>query len=159
MADPRNESHRPAEAGRKRARTVDREEADGPDARSGAADSEVTAQRIIVRDLSLSCRIGVTAEERARRQRIRLNLAVEVIPDPPGEDRIAEVVDYGNLVDRVRRTCLQANVRLLETLAEQVAGDCFFDPRIVSVRVRIEKLDRYADVGGIGIELERRRRD
>jgi dihydroneopterin aldolase len=43
-------------------------------------------------------------------------------------------------------------------LAEQVAANCFFDERIVSVRVRIEKLDRYADVGGIGIELERRRK-
>jgi hypothetical protein len=27
------------------------------------------------------------------------------------------------------------------------------------VKVRIEKLDRYADVGGIGIELERHRPD
>ncbi|MDX1575525.1 MAG: dihydroneopterin aldolase [Kiloniellales bacterium] len=118
----------------------------------------MTAQRIIVRDLSLSCRIGVTEEERARRQRIRLNLVLEVVPDPPSEDRIAEVVHYGHLVDRVRRTCLKADVQLLETLAEQVAANCFYDDRIVSVRVRIEKLDRYADVGGIGIELERRRK-
>jgi dihydroneopterin aldolase len=138
---------------------VDRDQAEGGGAvHSEAAATEVTAQRIIVRDLSLSCRIGVTADERARRQRIRLNLTIEVTPDPPSEDRIAEVVHYGHLVDRVRRTCVTANVQLLETLAEQVAANCFFDPRIVSVRVRIEKLDRYADVGGIGIELERRRR-
>lgn len=124
-----------------------------------AAGTDVVAQRIIVRDLSLSCRIGVTDEERARRQRIRLNLELEVVPEPPAEDRIAEVVHYGHLVDRVRRTCLKADVQLLETLAEQVAANCFFDDRILSVRVRIEKLDRYADVGGIGIELERRRSD
>ncbi len=138
---------------------MDRGEADGDQgARGRASETEVTAQRIIVRDLSLSCRIGVTEEERARRQRIRLNLALDVVPDPPSEDRIAEVVHYGHLVDRVRRTCLKADVQLLETLAEQVAANCFFDPRILSVRVRIEKLDRYADVGGIGIELERRRK-
>lgn len=137
---------------------MNRDQADRGDvARGRVTGTEVTAQRIIVRDLSLSCRIGVTDEERARRQRIRLNLTVEVVPDPPSEDRIAEVVHYGHLVDRVRRTCLQANVQLLETLAEQVAANCFFDPRILSVRVRVEKLDRYADVGGIGIELERRR--
>lgn len=137
---------------------MNRDQADrGNVAQGHVTGTEVTAQRIIVRDLSLSCRIGVTAEERARRQRIRLNLTVEVVPDPPSEDRIAEVVHYGHLVDRVRRTCLQANVQLLETLAEQVAANCFFDPRILSVRVRVEKLDRYADVGGIGIELERRR--
>ena len=126
-------------------------------ARGRQTDSEVTAQRIIVRDLSLSCRIGVTEEERARRQRIRLNLVLEVVPQPPVEDRIAEVVHYGHLVERVRRTCLKADVQLLETLAEQVIANCFFDDRIRAVQVRIEKLDRYADVGGIGIELERRR--
>lgn len=129
----------------------------GEGTRGRETGTQVAAQRIIVRDLSLSCRIGVTDEERARRQRIRLNLTLEVVPNPPREDRIAEVVHYGHVVDRVRRTCLQADVQLLETLAEQVAANCFFDPRIVSVRVRIEKLDRYADVGGIGIELERRR--
>ncbi len=143
----------------RRARTVDREEADrGHAPRGHETDTEVTVQRIIVRDLSLSCRIGVTEEERARRQRIRLNMTLEVVPAPPSDERIAEVVHYGHLVDRVRRTCLEADVQLLETLAEQVAANCFFDDRIVSVRVRIEKLDRYADVGGIGIELERRRK-
>jgi dihydroneopterin aldolase len=120
-------------------------------------ETEAAGQRIIVRDLSLSCRIGVTEEERARRQRIRLNLVLEVEPDPPENDRIAEVVHYGHVVERVRRTCLRAEVQLLETLAGQVAQACFFDDRIRTVTVRIEKLDRYADVGGIGIELQRRR--
>ena len=121
------------------------------------AETEVTAQRLIVRDLSLSCRIGVTEDERARRQRIRLNLEVEVDPAPPENDRIAEVVHYGHLVNQVRRACLRAEVQLLETLAEEVAAACFFDARVMAARVRIEKLDRYADVGGVGIEIERRR--
>ena len=120
-------------------------------------ETDVAAQRIIVRDLSLSCRIGVTEDERARRQRIRLNLEIEVAPDPPRDDRIAEVVHYGHLVSRVRRACLTAEAQLLETLAEEVAAACFFDERILATRVRIEKLDRYADVGGVGIEIERRR--
>ena len=57
--------------------------AEGSASRGRQTDSEVTAQRIIVRDLSLSCRIGVTEEERARRQRIRINLVLEVVPGPP----------------------------------------------------------------------------
>ncbi len=145
-----------------------RDQGDETDGRSGTrrgggetsgVRTEVTAQRIIMRDLSLSCRIGVTEEERARRQRIRLNLVLEVRPEPPQDDRITEVVHYGHLVDQVRRTCLGTECRLLETLAEQVAADCFFEDRILAVKVRIEKLDRYPDVGGIGVELERRRPD
>ncbi len=40
--------------------------------------------------------------------------------------------------------------RLAAILAADVAG--------YTRLMRIEKLDRYADVGGIGIELERRRK-
>jgi dihydroneopterin aldolase len=47
---------------------------------------------------------------------------------------------------------------LLETLAEGVAAACFFDARVTAAKVRIEKLDRYADVSGVGIEIERRRK-
>ena len=47
----------------------------------------VTAQRILMSDLTLPCRIGVTEEERAERQRLRFNLRLEVRPDPPREDK------------------------------------------------------------------------
>ncbi len=113
-----------------------------------------TAQRILLSDLTLACRIGVTEEERAERQRLRFNIRLEVRPEPPGGDRITEVVDYGPLVARVRKVCAEAEYRLLESLADRLAKACFFDPRVVGALVRIEKLDRYPDVGGIGCEFE-----
>lgn len=122
------------------------------------ADTALTSQRIVVRDMTLTCRIGLSDEERARSQRLRLNLEIEIRPAAPNEDEIAEVVHYGHLVARIRKTCLDSNVKLLETLADQVIEACFFDARVVATRVRIEKLDRYPDVGGIGIEIERRRK-
>ena len=77
----------------------------------------VTAQRILLSDLTLPCRIGVTEEERAERQRLRFNLQLEVRPDPPREDRITEVVDYGRLVARIRGVCAVVEFRLLESLS------------------------------------------
>ncbi len=117
----------------------------------------VTAQRILISDLTLPCRIGVTEEERAERQRLRFNLQLEVRPDPPREDKITEVVDYGRLVARIRGVCTEVEVRLLESLSERIAQACFLDPRVIGARVRIEKLDRYPDVDGIGSEFEYRR--
>ncbi len=117
----------------------------------------VTAQRILLSDLTLPCRIGVTEEERAERQRLRFNLQLEVRPDPPREDRITEVVDYGRLVARIRGVCAEVEFRLLESLSERIAEACFLDQRVIGARVRIEKLDRYPDVGGIGSEFEYRR--
>ncbi len=116
---------------------------------------EVTpiSQLIVARDLTLSCSLGVSDSERAKPQRIRINLEVAVDPKRPSNDRVGEVVDYGRLVRDVRRICLESKVRLLETLAAAIAETCFQDDRVLSARVRIEKLDRYSDVGGIGVEL------
>ncbi len=117
----------------------------------------VTAQRILLSDLTLPCRIGVTEKERSERQRLRFNLQLEVRPGPPRDDKITEVVDYGRLVARIRGVCAEVEFRLLESLSERIAEACFLDERVTGARVRIEKLDRYPDVGGIGSEFEYRR--
>ena len=45
------------------------------------------------------------------------------------------------------------------TLAERVASLCLADPRVVIVRVRVEKPDVIVEAGGVGVEIERRRPD
>ena len=121
------------------------------------AKSEVLSQRILIRDLTLSCSIGVSEEERARRQRLRINIELAVDYPPPRRDNIGEVVDYGKLAKAVRNHCLGTTFRLLETLAEELSDVCFGFPPVSETRVRIEKLDRYADIGGIGVEIARKR--
>lgn len=110
-------------------------------------------QSIVVRDMTLSCAIGITKDERARPQRIRINLEAEVRPGQPAQDKIAEVVHYGQLAEKLRAVCAETRTNLLESLAGELARACFFDERVETVRLRIEKLDRYADVGGIGIDV------
>lgn len=110
-------------------------------------------QKIVVRDLTLSSSIGITAQERARPQRIRVNLEIDVAVTKPATDRIAEVVNYSGLVGQVREVCSNTAAQLLETLAAEVAKACCQDGRVQAVIVRIEKLDRYADVGGVGVEV------
>lgn len=116
-----------------------------------------TAQEIVVRDLILTSSIGISTEERARPQRIRINLDVELEPLVPVADKITEVVNYGPLVGRVRTICAESRARLLETLAAEVAKTCFLEERVRAVRVRIEKLDRYPDVAGVGVAMVYRR--
>ncbi len=121
---------------------------------AAAPEIAATAQRILLSDLTLACRIGVTEEERAQRQRLRFNIQLETRAEPPREDKITEVVDYGPLAARIRNVCAEAEFRLLESLAGRIAQACFFDARVASARIRIEKLDRYPDVGGVGCEFE-----
>ena len=98
-----------------------------PDART---EPVATTQTIVVRDLTLSSSIGVSTEERARPQRIRVNLEVDIEPKIPIADKITEVVNYGPLVGRVRTICAESTARLLETLAAQVAETCFLEERV-----------------------------
>ena len=122
-------------------------------ARAVSAGPTAVTQSIVVRDMTLSCAIGITKDERARPQRIRINLEAEVLPARPADDTIGEVVHYGHLVQKLRAVCAETRSNLLESLAGELAQACFFDERVKAVRLRIEKLDRYADVGGIGIEM------
>lgn len=121
-------------------------------------DLSPTGQKIVVRDLTLSSSIGITAQERARPQRIRVNLEIDVTVAKPATDRIAEVVNYSGLVGQVREVCSNTDAQLLETLAAEIAAACSQDDRVQAVAVRIEKLDRYADVGGVGVEISYRRK-
>ena len=49
------------------------------------------------------------------------------------------------------------HVQLVETLAERMAEALMADGRIFLVRVRVEKLDVFADAASAGVEIERRR--
>lgn len=119
--------------------------------------TKLKEQHLLVRDLTFSCHIGLTDEERARPQRLRVNLDLTLAPKAVNNDEIDETVNYGTLVRHVRTACVESNVRLLETLADLITQACFFHDQIQTARIRIEKLDRYPDVAGVGIEVVRER--
>lgn len=120
--------------------------------------TKLTEQLIHIRDMTLSCHIGVTDAERLRAQRLRLNVTLTLKPQTTPDDTIEQTINYGTLAKAIRETVLNTNVRLLETLFDQVADVCFFDPRIRKAQIKIEKLDRDHDIAGIGIEMTRERR-
>lgn len=118
------------------------------------ARAEPTTQRIVVRDLVLSSSVGVSDAERAAPQRICLNLEIQVAPRRPRHDRIDEVVNYSSLVRKIRQVFAEMDSpRLLETVSGRLADVCLAEPRVEWVRVRLEKLDRYADAAGIGVDM------
>jgi dihydroneopterin aldolase len=69
------------------------------------------------------------------------------------------VVDYEKVAASVRAIVGAGHVRLVETLAERIAEACLADPRVHVVRVRVEKLDVFADAASAGVEIERRQAD
>ncbi len=120
------------------------------------ANASQGVRHAFVRDLVLAASIGVHAHERETLQRIRINLDLAVREDDgPVEDRLDTVVCYEAILQRVRNIVADGHVNLVETLAERIATLCLQDDRVRSARVRIEKLDLFADVGSVGVEIER----
>ena len=76
-----------------------------------------------------------------------------------GRDDLRRVVDYEGVADAVRAIVAAGHVMLVETLAERIAESCLADPRVHLARVRVEKLDVFADAASAGVEIERRRAD
>lgn len=113
-------------------------------------------RRILIRDLVLACEIGAHRHERDARQRVRINLDLAVREDAvPIADDLRNVVCYDEIVSGVRRLAGAGHVNLVETLAERIASMCLADARIRLARIRVEKLDVYADAASVGVEIER----
>lgn len=114
--------------------------------------------RILVRDLVLKCSIGIHAHELLAPQRVRINVDMGVFEQAgPTNDDIANVVSYEDVISGIKAMLAEGHINLVETLADNVAALCLDDERVDSVRVRVEKLDVYAEAASVGIEIERRR--
>jgi 7,8-dihydroneopterin aldolase/epimerase/oxygenase len=128
------------------------------------ADATRATRHMFVRDLVLAASIGVYPHEHTGRQRIRINIDLAVADDGAakisraavGADDLGRVVDYETIVNRIRAMVAAGHVQLVETLAERLAEACLADERVLIARVRVEKLDVFADATSAGVEVERR---
>lgn len=115
-------------------------------------------RRVFVRDLEVMARVGVYEVERRYEQRIVVSVDLAVLDDYDGtSDKLRDVLDYEKIVRDVRNLVEADHVHLLETLAQRIAQNSLADPRVHSVRVRVEKPDILPGCRAVGIEIERRR--
>jgi dihydroneopterin aldolase len=125
-------------------------------ARTTAASAALRGEsQVFVRDLLMTAKIGLHQHERLAEQRVRINLDLTVADNPAIDDDYDNVVCYGGLVTGVRRVIGAGHVNLAETLAERIAAMCLEDRRVLSARVRVEKLDVFPEAASVGVEIER----
>jgi len=115
---------------------------------------DTPADRIFVRDYVLPIHIGVYAEEQGVTQKVGFTVEAELARSGLAlHDEIVEVPSYDDILKGIRSIVDAGHINLVETLAERVAAHCLADPRIASVRVRIEKLERGP--AAVGVEIVR----
>jgi 7,8-dihydroneopterin aldolase/epimerase/oxygenase len=116
----------------------------------------VILDRIFVRGLVLPVAIGAYDEERGITQQVRFTIEASVaVGVSPKGDNLEEVPSYDDIIKGVKAIVAAGHVDLVETLAAQIADRCLSDKRIVSVLVRVEKLERGPEA--VGVEIVRPR--
>lgn len=111
---------------------------------------------VFIQGLTVDTVIGVARWERALRQRVRIDVTLDRDLSVPGSsDDIADAVDYAAVSECVRAVARDGAFRLVEALAEAVAGAVLARWEVARVRVSVTKSGVVAGVAGVGVSVER----
>jgi dihydroneopterin aldolase len=107
------------------------------------ANTREVGDTIFVRDFIVDCNVGVYAEEQGVTQKVRFTVDARLSPRVFSvEDKMADVPSYADIIDTIVDLARAGHINLVETFAERIAAACLVDPRIIAVRVMLEKLER-----------------
>jgi dihydroneopterin aldolase len=111
---------------------------------------------IFIRDLRLDTRIGAYKTERRKVQTLQfeLELGRERL-QACTTDRLADTMDYAEVVKAIQTVLAEHEFRLLEPLAEAVAQHLLrrFDAR--SIKLEVSKTGVVPGAGQVGVRIER----
>jgi dihydroneopterin aldolase len=100
------------------------------------------SDRIFIRGQRVSCHIGVPDEERASPQELLINTTVLPCSSPDAgslDDDINKTIDYHTMFIRIGEVAKDHPRKLVETLAEDLAGMVIAEFPVSSVTIEIEK--------------------
>jgi len=118
------------------------------------ADSRITLFRARVEGLMVNARCGVTEEERATTQPLRVDLSY--LYDAEEGDELSKTVDYGRIIEGVAALLEKEEFKLLETGVSMVGGyvmDGFSSLREVTVAVTKLNVPTHREVSGVSVEV------
>ena len=109
---------------------------------------------VFVRGLSVAARIGVYDHEEGRDQPLIIDADLEI--ETHGWSRLSDTVNYERVGVHARAIAEAGHIGLVETFAHRLAVACLAEPRVVRVRIRVEKplaLAPHAAAAGVEITL------
>ncbi len=117
-------------------------------------------RHVFVRNLEVDAVVGVLEHEKLAPQKLIISVDLTVREGEQGlEDRLENVVCYGNVVENIKAIINKGHVNLIETLAELIASSALEDKRVLAAKVCIEKPDIIPECQSVGIEIERLQMD
>ncbi len=109
---------------------------------------------LFIKNLKVTCIIGVNPYEREHEQEIRMQLFLWTdIAKASRSDNLADALDYSALYKAVVKRVEHSKFYLIERLAYEVATVCLQHPLTHRVKVVLEKIGALEKAESAGIEL------
>lgn len=115
--------------------------------------------KIVIEDLVLLMSAGIYEHEKAKPQRIIVNVTLDVTTNINASlEDIEKVVSYEEIIKKIESLAAQRHYTLLERFAEDIAQMCLKHSHQIQVaNIRVEKPDIISNAGGVGVHIHRTR--
>lgn len=111
---------------------------------------------IFLQEVKVQTRLGVPEWERMTAQTVILDIEVAMPHSRSCQtDAIADTLDYGDIVARIRQTLAEKSFHLVEALAEHVCQLILSEFRAPWVKVRVAKPAVLPGLKALGVVIER----
>jgi dihydroneopterin aldolase len=116
-------------------------------------------RKVIISDLVFNTSIGVHDFEKEKEQQIRFNIEIDINPLlKAAENDLKSIVNYENVINKVKSITHKKHYNLLETLAEDIFTNLFLAKNIIKIKLRIEKPEIIKSTSSVGIEITKKRK-
>lgn len=111
---------------------------------------------IFLEQVKVQTKLGVPEWERMTPQTIMLDIEIGYdLTNACKSDAIADTIDYGAVVNRIRETLTEHSFQLVEALAEHICQLILKEFGALSVKVKVAKPNVLAGLKALGVVIER----
>ncbi len=112
--------------------------------------------KIFLDEIRLDLVIGIYEWERKVPQTLQLDIEIGLPHSRAGQsDEVADTIDYGAVVARIRETSAEKHFNLVEALAEHIAHLILHEFGSPWTKVKVAKLGALRGVKRVGVAIER----
>ena len=116
--------------------------------------------KVFIKNLRVRGILGINDWERLKTRDILINAVIftDTLPAAQSDD-ISDCVDYSKLAAKLRDHTENVSRMTIEALANDLAGICLREPKVVRVILRVDKPGALLEMESAGVEVERAKRD
>jgi len=116
-------------------------------------------RKVIIKDLIFNTSIGIHDFEKTKEQQIKFNVEIDINPLlKAAENDLKSIVNYENIINKIKLITHKKHYNLLETLAEDIFINLFLSKNIIKIKLRIEKPEIIKNTSSVGIEITKKKK-